>query len=478
MTKFCLQFVSLSILVGLGSACSHSDDTTPIPELSSTVTADNYLSGKKFCETYGAITKKEHGRYVRVPKNYNSPDADFMDIYVYTMSPFDPSKPSYIYVDGGPGQNTHGEMPDLLNGQMNEFRFDQRGLGCSAPDTFWDYTDATNYSTMNNVRDIEEIRKSFGIEHWSVYGVSYGTVPATMYGNLFSQNVTSIVLEGVASGGDLNKIASDFRIQKYNTIWNMLNTYQKITFAKLIEDENYRKVILYVLDNLVVYSDDANNKAHTLFNKLIHEDGTADYAELDGDVTSVKSASAPKAHPQAPGEVDQRIFLIIECKNLGLMQSQASGVRFSPTKGFAEGIQDSSDTASACSEVGVDSFAVDTYTPANYPIIQPVYYFQGQLDGATPLTGAVEHWKKVPQGKAYFLLAQLGGHNPNLTRIGAKNNKNYAKGAQESIDELILFSHAILGQDILPDDISLENDQAPSDQKWMLYLPHQEIPLL
>ncbi len=142
------SFIITTLILPL-TACNKSSSETgsvTVPAATVELTKDNYLSGKQFCQTYSSVTSAEHGQYVSVPKDYDHPEKGTLQIYVYLMSVFDPTKPSYVYVDGGPGQNTHGEMPDFFGGAMNEFRFDQRGLGCSAPDTWEEYSDVSLYS--------------------------------------------------------------------------------------------------------------------------------------------------------------------------------------------------------------------------------------------------------------------------------------------------------------------------------------------
>ena len=100
------------------SACNHSDDgggggpAAVNPPIIKKVTKESYLSGAAFCNTYKEITGKEVGKFIEVPKDYSNPSKGNLKIYAHTLRAFDPSKESYIFVDGGPGQNTHGEIPE------------------------------------------------------------------------------------------------------------------------------------------------------------------------------------------------------------------------------------------------------------------------------------------------------------------------------------------------------------------------------
>ncbi|MES3037746.1 MAG: alpha/beta hydrolase, partial [Bdellovibrionota bacterium] len=200
-----------------------------IPEVKST-TELLFINGKEFCSEYKEITAKEYGKYITVPKDYNDPSKGTLEIYAYTMKPFNPDLPTYIYVDGGPGQNTHGMMPDYFDDRMNEIRFDQRGLGCSTPETYELYKSAYLYSSENNVRDMDAIRHSYGIKEWSVYGVSYGTVPATMYGSKFPEQTVSVVLEGVVGRTEL-LTQNRYKADKLNLVLAQLTPEQRVSFG-------------------------------------------------------------------------------------------------------------------------------------------------------------------------------------------------------------------------------------------------------
>lgn len=45
-------------------------------------------------------------------------------------------------------------------------------MGCSSPENFDLYKDATLYSTENTIRDMDLIRQSYGISQWSVLSAS------------------------------------------------------------------------------------------------------------------------------------------------------------------------------------------------------------------------------------------------------------------------------------------------------------------
>lgn len=429
------------------------------------VTRENYLSGKNFCSTYSDVTSREKGRYVQVPKDYNDPSKGTLEIYVYSMSAFDSSKPTYIYVDGGPGQNTHGLMPDYLEGRFNELRFDQRGLGCSAPETYDLYMDSTLYSTMNTIHDMDMIRKAYNISSWAIYGVSYGTVPATMYGSKFAASTKAVVLEGVVGSSEqMHDYA--YKAEKLNIVLEGLTSAQQDAVGRLSTEDSDDANLIFDAALSYFYSEIGMRKFQTLLKRVISEDGTIDRELLKKWRTDDQAHSQGIKFAQRPGVTDQNIIAIIHCKDLDYRNAKKRRLRFTTSTNRFYTIESTADKDQQCNELNVPKSDEQPYRIADYNITAPTYYFQGSHDGATMAVGALSHWKTVPQGSSYFLLAQKGGHNPNLDRLD--NTDYWIKQGQRKI-----FEKAVSGMPIVSKDIEQVNIYSSFD--WILFLDPKNL---
>lgn len=465
-----LHFALLLLLSVAFTACqndsSSKDSTAPGNPIITKVTRETYMSGEQFCERYKEITGQEYGKYISVPKDYSDPSKGNLKIYVYTLSTFDPKKPSYIYVDGGPGQNTHGLMPNYTKGRMNELRFDQRGLGCSAPATYDEYSQASIYSTANTVKDMEEIRKAYGIEKWTVYGVSYGTVPATVYGSKYNDQTNSVVLEGVV--GNLNTLDSTkFKADKLNILRSRLNEAQKSSFSDLMAENSEEAQAFIGLMVSSFYQDRGIKQISDLMPRIIDYDGTINRTALKKIKDLMTNRDRKYTLPQQPGAVDENIQITIYCRDLGVRTNGHTQLSYSRYTGFYAKDVSGMDFEQLCLEQGVHKSSEDLYTVKDTPISKPVYYFQGSHDGATQARGAFTHWKQVPQNKSYFLLAQKGGHNPNLTRLESGDAKS---------QEQALFVKALMAEEITKGDVESANILMPAEQKWILFLAYPTDP--
>ncbi len=154
-------------------------------------------------EMTGALTVQEcassfpNGQYVEAPIASNK--LETFKLFYFSVNPIDLKLPTFLYIDGGPGQAT-GAGPNTLRftnlKNINVVYFHPRGVGCSTlpADTQYDST----ISTVTNSHDIERIKKHIGISQWQmIFGVSYGTVSGLNYAELYPSSVQQLVFEGL-----------------------------------------------------------------------------------------------------------------------------------------------------------------------------------------------------------------------------------------------------------------------------------------
>lgn len=468
-----LALATISLLFSCTPNSSEPSGTSREIPIITKVTKESYMNGRKFCETYSSITKNEYGKRIKVPYDYSNPLLGSMEVYAYTTSEFDANKPSVIFVDGGPGQNTHG-IYRMTDYSFNEIHFDQRGLGCSAPDTWEIYKDATIYSSENNIRDMDEIRKAYGINKWSVYGVSYGTVPSTMYASKYANHTSSLIIEGVVGPSDLLH-RWDYKVEKLNIVYNSLNQNQKNSFADMILNSNNSLFILK-LGFQLFYTNKGMQTYLKFLNNAIDPQGNVNQSYLDAVAARLKASEHRYNLPQQPMAVDENILGIIYCKNLNARQKRSTSINFSRYSGFNEiQVTDHSDTE--CTELGVNKEDESPYVLESNKTSVPVYYFQGSHDGATMAKGALKHWQTVATGKSYFLLSKKGGHNPLISRISNPKNNNDISAFEKIISDysMKLFSKAINVASIEQQDIQNMNFYLGNDSAWILFRENQKF---
>lgn len=101
-----------------------------------------------------------------------------------------------VVLHGGPGGGCSPTMRRYFDpSHYRVILFDQRGCGRSRP-----HACIADNSTWHLIRDIEEIRATFGIARWVVFGGSWGATLGLAYAQTFPERVAHLVLRGVFLG--------------------------------------------------------------------------------------------------------------------------------------------------------------------------------------------------------------------------------------------------------------------------------------
>lgn len=237
----------------------------------------HYTTGREFCEKFKSVTAPEVGSWITVPVDYQNPALGTTQIYAFfAEGKFDPSRPTAIFFDGGPGANSHGWS--RLTEKFNELHFDQRGIGCSRPSTLELYRKDTFYSSLNTAKDADEVRKFFKIDRLSVFGGSYGTVPATIYANQFPEHTSAAVLIGVDFG---TSTVGDSRVVSYSLKKMYEKFPQETKDAMLSYFDQPHMVSLFTLARMAMYGNEGLKKVELLLKEVFPAKDKIDTAKAD-----------------------------------------------------------------------------------------------------------------------------------------------------------------------------------------------------
>lgn len=97
-----------------------------------------------------------------------------------------------LYLHGGPGASCLDfvNQAKALSKKMRVISFDQFGVLRSDA-----IAEDGDYSMEYQVKMLEEMRKVFGIEKWSILGHSYGGMLAALYASLHPESIHKVILE-------------------------------------------------------------------------------------------------------------------------------------------------------------------------------------------------------------------------------------------------------------------------------------------
>ena len=119
---------------------------------------------------------------------------------VYWETCGNPEGKPAVVVHGGPGSGctpTHRRFFDPALYKI--VLFDQRGSGLSTPHAGDSGTSLEHNTTSHLVQDMEALRSHLGIDRWLVFGNSWGSTLALIYGQRHPKRVSEMVLLAVTT---------------------------------------------------------------------------------------------------------------------------------------------------------------------------------------------------------------------------------------------------------------------------------------
>jgi proline iminopeptidase len=391
-------FLSLTLVLVLIPAGAHANGLLD-RLLISLVT--RHERGSRFC-TRAPGARFELGKRVQVPVDYNNPKKGLTSVYSWTYEPFNPMKPTILFFEGGPGGSSRGKDFNLPN--FNIIHLDQRGIACSQAETKKQHKDHNYYSSISTARDADEIRKAYKIDKLTVYGSSYGTVPATIYGSLFAANTRAVILEGVVFQSNTEHWRDEATLRIAQKIYNNLSQLDKDTIGQMNRQDPHA---FSDLINQLMYLDDAEENLKKLLDMYRSEAQHKKSNKPDDEGSNMY--------------LSVQAFRMINCKEFGMLTAPGRDIIVLPTGKLVYDNSKQRSPARFCKGTGIKQRIAEifNYDATNFPLYVPTIYFQGARDGATPGGDAVRHYKQVAKSQKQIFIMPNGGHGPNFYRIAA-----------------------------------------------------------
>lgn len=410
----------------------------------------NYLSGPEVCKKNSSFVSKELGTFLQVPIDYKNRELGNTPLYFWTLTAFNSEKSTILFVNGGPGGSSHKEEFSAPFDDFNLVYFDQRGVNCSKPPTQELYLSSSFYSSEIIAQDIEEIRKSLGVSQLTIYGHSYGTVPATIYASLYPGSTHAVVLEGTVFAGGAALFQSDYTRGMIQATFKRLSPEIQKEILKYSKDPRvsanwFSRLAKYMMAETNSFMH-INRWLSTIFDPDLKE-------SLINNLNSFSHDSV--FDPEFGSSLV--FYAMLACQELGQNSPEASFYSVFNEKGQLVSDQDVSSQIRLCRELNVPSGQL--YSATRFPVQVPVTYFQGETDSATIMPEARKHFEQVPRGFAQILILQDGGHLSNMNFL-----KNFKKDKKNHQIQSEIFVQAALGKPIKPELINEFNSN--NEQKW------------
>jgi len=311
----------------------------------------------------------------------------------------DLSAPTVIYLTGGPGQTGIAEErgPSNIPPAYTVIQTDLRGVGCNAPQTVDHYPEEF-YDSVFFASDILTIVQQLGLKNYILYGVSYGTLLATVTASTAeTEGITppvAVVLEGVLGKpfNDEAEIEETFQSE-----WRALRD-------RLPEDVQTQ--LLSATPPLGLGADDWGAAISTMLTVGTFE-APYSFAEswlldLSAEAQSQDREALRKLVLELAASPVDRFGLRLH--NLVVCHEIAETDFTSLTLRGGELVP----SATYCTDVRLDR----PYAARDWAITKPIYYFSGKKDPNTPSWQAQAHFDAEVTAPRELVSVPDAGHQP------------------------------------------------------------------
>ncbi len=378
-----------------------------------------YLPGEqeleRFSATYPGLAEFKNFSFLDVPLSYDSPSGPSMKIFYRLASQLDsaPERPTVLYFYGGPGGASYQSKLEIGLEDFNVIYMDQRGTGFSRPPEFAQLQNPEFFNSEFIAKDAALLVNKLGLKKVTVYGHSYGTIPATIFASLFPDLTQAVVLEGVVFSGQVDLWSAPHRIK---VLQRMFDAYPKELKQKILDLSQSGKVSKSWFSLLSQQEMYQNNFQKSLRKKL---------EDLFALPENEQIQKLIKYTPSSRFTLDSVFFGAYMFHHIACQELSASipGSTWEATFVNGKLTPEASFMTPLCLMIpGLASRLDRTYEAVNYPLRVPVTYFQGTWDGATVAPAAVHHFKAVPQGQAQLILINQAGHGPLINCLDGLGN--------------------------------------------------------
>lgn len=333
--------------------------------------------------------------------------------YQYEIRRAHPDQPTIIAIPGGPGQGLIGSLRMVIAGDYipddyGIILIDPRGVG---KNDFGPDPSGLVYSTRQVVDDIFSIIRAEKLENYFIHGQSYGTVVTTVLASRLSQShlprPKGIVLSGVVStffenpllgyNQQLKRLFSMYTRPEQDSIKQSLNILKE-DFGD--NEKVFANLFIYLLTpNTEHRSSDGRNSINmkSFFDILAKGSFDASNQAMQFFEETARTVGKKKL----PQSIERKNLMpeVIKCREL-TRNDEMYDLKFNFEK---------FEIISNVSDCTIKGYKLDRpYFSHSYQVEGiPLFYIQGLIDPATPMSGAKRHYdSQKNQDKIFVQVTQ------------------------------------------------------------------------
>jgi len=316
--------------------------------------------------------------------------------------------PTVVFIPGGPGDILSQAKTDKFLGVPEDFGvilIDARFIGINSSESVKNFTNSI--TSVGVAQDILFTVKALNISNYILYGVSYGTVPATIASSLATDNPPRAILLDGTVGKSFSQL--DY-FKAFSKQWsNFIQTLDPNTFLKFKEKvKNLIKQKTFTADEIgsviqvLLMSRNGGDAGKDILQEFVTLFSLAD--DLGSQYVMEIYVNQIRKKDQ---NLDRQLFhSIIVCKELS-PDTHPDSADFS-FNGESDELKDGG--RADCNKY-VKTKEINLFDSKQYQVHSPVLYFQGEDDPATPISHSLYHFHNqiAPMGKS-FIYRPKGAH--------------------------------------------------------------------
>lgn len=341
--------------------------------------------------------------FVEVPYFYDDSASPKFNIYARYVGKKDASQPTVIMINGGPGMASDVVEPlasAIAQLGFNVIQFDSRGAKLSPLPNPNLVKDDSIINSKNIALDIESIRQKIGVEKVILWAWNYGSIPARIYGSLYSDHTERIINHGTYSSFFGRRFRTTLDLAN-DLVTNKLSPGARAKFKSfsLVRKQNFITAFARLLQ---AYGESAFLETVALFNVQLLDPALDNESLIPNYYYATEKKLANAASTLRTAYVNDNfsteVYNKLTVQESGDSYVNNSGIiGFAPLRGiYMAGLPTEAQFTDLLKSLGDLN---NVYNPTKYPLKVPIVYIHGAFDPLASLAGLNDLIASVPSEK-------------------------------------------------------------------------------
>lgn len=388
----------------------------------------NYADGSYLQTRYSYLKFISNSIRVDTPIDHNQPHLGQFSLYSHFLRPYDPKRPTLIYLPPLFGHSIHTISPSLIqylqNLNFNILLIEPRGVGFSKPSSERTQNSPLFFTLESMAHDIESVRKHLKLTNISILSSGFSSSIAQIYAHYYPQSVKNIVMENPVFLEKNSLVTNPKLIDETNAYLRSLkpDLLEKIKSLNLLDSSGQSHWLLAIVKSILTNYHPEKLKVLTrLLEDYAHLDGSFYVFRIQFNLARELATETMSHTDHMDALIDASVHNYLTYQYFNAYQPQSKlRWHFSPKGNLQLSPLRHSDLVGPLFK-NKDINSTEPFNPSNYPIQMPVQVFYGGLD----LFANSQQLANFNDNKGYIIEIPTFGRNPLLQINQSEKNIPY-----------------------------------------------------